>query len=377
MSPVQQTQQSNTSYSAAAASLVAVLSDDPLPSTTSNVDSNIISPTNQPNPVECQSNVTTPKARKERTKPKAEPIKLKIKTNARFQKNNTQLDQQIEEIETPKIGRNTRRTPQQLSTETLVDSNIPVPGTANYELYRTLTDNSLSNTQFDSVNCQLNAPTTEPVKLSQRKASAASETHDILSTLAGESGPKSKFDDSLNTEKSVESSIVPKKRKTKAKTKFESNNAETVAEEPVQRKQKYRKKINEQPLIDVTTGTQCQSKAEELPVQNIETTANFEKVPKKRITAAAKKQYKDQDNYLPQESSTVQIDPVANEEINVEPVVAEKRGRKPKAKANQGTANSNQPEEITQRSTRATRHNNGNMMQVKYIKMCNELIIFT
>lgn len=346
-----QSQSTHINYSAAAASLVAVLSDDPLPSSAPNIDPIL-------NQIQNEYNETASpvKVKKDKLKPKAEPIKLKIKTNARFKNTSEQLDK-VNDIET--TTKSTRSTPQQ-QQQNVDDSNIPTPGTANYELYRTLTDHSPTYQRFDSQN---SAHVNEP------------------SSIAGQS-LENDAQNNLITERSPNSSIVPKKRQVKAKTKLESNSIETIVEEPIPKRQRSRRKHDEQPqqLTDSVNDVNTQINSDEPLLQqhqrqHIELIdPQLEKTPKKRITAAAKKQYKDSDTYLPIEVPNI-VQPTVSETVineEAETAVTVKRGRKPKGKiATQITTKTNQtpPEELPQqqqRTTRTTRHTaNGNMMQVR------------
>lgn len=313
------------------------------------------------------------KSKKEKSKSKAEPIKLKIKTNARLKESIDSFDQHTDEIDSNRSGRNTRnRAEAQIHQPS--DNNIPTPGTANYELYRTLTSSPIDHQQHHSENLQSTNALEHP-----NNNFTSSEYHNLNSNQNDSIHQTTDFDaqqphvNNVNVEVSTECGILPKKRRGRNKTKIESNNTETVAvEEPiVQKKQRNRKKNDDIPSEAIDTqqlnvDTQLQSP------QIIE-----EKIPKKRITAAAKKQYKDTEHFPAIEPNPIELQPTqsvsdATDEVNSEVVTSSRgRGRKAKAKATPITTvktnqlPQNETNSSTQRSTRATRHNtNGNMMQV-------------
>lgn len=309
-------------------------------------------------------NTVNVKTKKEKAKPKAEPIKLKIKTNARLRNNQTDLTESSEEPEVYR-GRGTRRTtPQHTTIASSVEENAPVPGSANYELYRTLTESpkQFENQQshFDHPAADLNHHQSIPVEYQQFHSAQLNQAN-IPAHLSPEI-------DAQNTNSDTERGILPKKRRGRNKAKFEAN-TETVVEEPVQKRQRGRRKHDEQPpeLIEPMPIHELVSPQAESPiVEEIPT-----QFPKKRITAAAKKQYRD-------ESSTILSEPPIpapiEEPLPSEPVPSEpttnRRGRKAKAKANQNITNTEQMSqpEVSQRPTRTTRHTaNGNMTRVSFI----------
>lgn len=311
---------------------------------------------------EHSANVATSKSKKEKAKPKAEPIKLKIKTNARL-RNNSELVEQNEESDTYR-GRSTRRTtPQHIVTANVVEDNVPAPGTASYELYRTLTESPLHNRQFD--------PSTQPHFASanispeyQNYTSPQLNQTNIPAHLAADIDAQNSNAANSDTERG----ILPKKRRGKNKTKFEAN-VDTVPEEPVQKKQRGRRRHDE-PAAELTEPEPSNEfvniQTEQPPVEEV--TENY---PKKRITAAAKKQYKDETIFVPEHPNPLPAEHVEEThqptEENISEPVGNRRGRKAKAKANQSPANTDQMSQpqVSQRPTRTTRHTaNGNMTRV-------------
>lgn len=362
--PNLQQSQYNTNYSAAA-SLVAVLSDELEPQQQS---SSFI-----PNEAQIEQNSVGIKAKKEKSKPKAEPIKLKIKTNARL-RNNDDLVEQSEEPE-PYKGRSTRRnTPQHINVPN--EDNVPVPGTPNYELYRTLTESPTNKQQCDPTQSHF-AVTSDP------RHQPFSPEYQHCNSL--QVNPNIPFQQNYeadavnsNTNSDTERGILPKKRRGRNKAKFEEN-TEIVPEEPVQKNKRGRRKNDEQP--EVTEDIASNNFANVEPEHQSPFEEANENFPKKRITAAAKKQYKDENLFLveqPKPSPTPVENPIPNEDIS-EPI-GNRRGRKAKGKPNQNTTNTeemSQPE-IPQRPTRATRHTaNGNMTRVNTTSNLNILVIFS
>lgn len=310
---------------------------------------------------EQNTNAITTKTKKEKAKPKAEPIKLKIKTNARL-KNDPELGQHTEEPETFR-GRSTRRTtPQHTVAVNAVEENVPLPGTANYELYRTLTESPTNKSQFDQQKSHYQAPNPSNQSISPEYQQFASPQ---LSQAHIQQSPEADAQN-INTNSDTERGILPKKRRGRNKTKFEANQ-ETVAEEPVQKKQRGRRKHDDQ--LPEVTETQPTNEVANIPTENSTLEEVTENYPKKRITAAAKKQYKDEKSFAVEQPNLspppVQFTP-PNEDINSEPVT-NRRGRKAKTKVNQNTVNADQMSqpEVSQRPTRTTRHTaNGNMTKV-------------
>lgn len=346
--------------------MVAVLSDDPVvqqKSTTVNIGH-----TTTESQFEQNTNIVTAKSKKEKAKPKTEPIKLKIKTNTRL-RNNTELVEQTEEPEIYR-GRSTRRkTPQQTATTigNSVEENVLVPGTANYELYRTLTESPPNQPLDPSQSLQL-ATTSDSSHISPEYQHFATTQLNQANLHVHQS---TEIDaQNCNTNSSdTERGILPKKRRGKNKTKFEAN-IKTVPEEPVQKKQRNRRKHDDQ-LPELTTEivsrNEFANNQTEIPTVE-EIAKNY---PKKRITAAAKKQYKDENvsvakspNLLPSQIEDIR----QSEETYSEPTI-NRRGRKAKEKQSQSTAKTDQmpQSEVSHRPIRTTRHTaNGNMTRVRF-----------
>lgn len=309
-------------------------------------------------------NTANVKTKKEKAKPKAEPIKLKIKTNARLRNNQTDLPESSEEPEVYR-GRSTRRqTPQHTTIASSVEDNAPVPGTANYELYRTLTE---SPKQFENQQSHFDHTTSDLNHHQQSIPIEYQQFHSAQLNQANIPAHLSPDIDAQNTNSDTERGILPKKRRGRNKAKFEAN-TETIVDEPVQKRQRGRRKHDEHPpeLIEPMPTNELVSPQSESPIVE-EIPANF---PKKRITAAAKKQYRDESSTIlsePAIPSPAPIEPLhPSEEVPIEPVT-NRRGRKAKAKANQNITNTEQMSqpEVSQRPTRTTRHTaNGNMTRV-------------
>lgn len=398
LSPPQQPQLQTTNYSSAAASLLAVLSDEPVAGqqqqqTIANSHIGYASNESQieQNPVKAKKDKTT--------KPKAEPIKLKIKTTARL-RTNADLTEQLNSDE-PAVasgGRSTRRTTTPTATATTVASSsidtnsVPAPGTANYELYRTLTDSpSHSYTHPPYNHSHYTEPNHPALADYQTINSIASNIPDIDAQINSQSPSD------------TERGILPKKRRgrNKAAAKFEAAPAaipavspppppEIVTEEPVQKRQRGRRRHDEQQQQQVINETPALS---DFPISSnigtaanpdheIQSLANYQ--PKKRITAAAKKHYRDENPIqieqqaiavvpLPSPIEATPIEPVPTPSEISEPTTGNRRGRKAKAKANQNLTNTEQmlqPEAVmaVQRPTRQTRHTaNGNMTRVSRV----------
>lgn len=352
--------QPTPSYSAAA-SLLAVLSDEPtVAQSLPEFDSANIGYATNESQFDTTANVKTTK--KEKAKPKAEPIKLKIKTNARL-RNNTDLTEPSDEPEIYR-GRSTRRTtPQHTNVASSIDDNVPVPGTANYELYRTLTESPTHNNQqshFDHTS-ELNHHSI-PADYQQFHSAQLPQAN-----IPAHLSP-----DTQNTHSDTERGILPKKRRGRNKAKFEAN-TETVVEETVPKRQRGRRKHDEQPteLTELAPPQDFVTPPIESPtVEEVQT----QEFPKKRITAAAKKQYRDESSTVVTEQPIIAPVPVEepphpSEEVQAEPVT-NRRGRKAKAKANQNITNTDQmsQSEVSQRPTRSTRHTaNGNMTRVSSV----------
>lgn len=264
-------------------------------------------------------------------------------------------------------GRSTRRTtPQHTNTANVVEDNVPVPGTASYELYRTLTESPSHNRQFD--------PSTQPhfatANISPEYQNYTSPQLNQTNLISGHLSADIDAQNSNTANSDTERGILPKKRRGKNKTKFEAN-VETVPEEPVQKKQRGRRRHDE-PAAELTEPDPSNEfvniQTVQPPVQEI--TENY---PKKRITAAAKKQYKDENNFVPEHSNPLPAEYAeeahpSNEE-NISEPIGNRRGRKAKAKANQSPTNTDQMSQpqVSQRPTRTTRHTaNGNMTRVSF-----------
>lgn len=391
----------NSNYSSAAASLLAVLSDEPVAVQQQNTTA-----TGYASNESQFEQVNTVKAKKDKTKPKAEPIKLKIKTSARL-RTNADLTEQVggEEVATEfhqtTGGRSTRRT----ATPTAAAAdNVPVPGTANYELYRTLTESpthTYSHPQYNHSH--------QPFESSANSATTAAHyiepNHPALADYHtfNPIANISEIDAQNNSQSpsDTERGILPKKRRgrNKAAAKFETTAVvspapppEIVTEEPVQKRQRGRRRHDDQQQLtnEVTTpspndyvnsGNIAIAKnqiVEPQQQEEVQPLANLQ--PKKRITAAAKKHYRDE-NPIQVEQQVIPISslphpveetppglPVPSEVV--EAVVPNRRGRKAKTKANQNLSNAeqmSQPEVVAavQRPTRQTRHTaNGNMTKV-------------
>lgn len=392
LSPPQQQQQQpqhtqNSNYSSAAASLLAVLSDEPVAGQQQFADNSNVGYASN----ESQFEQNPIKAKKDKTtKPKAEPIKLKIKTTARL-RSNADLTEQLNSEESVGVGRSTRRTTTPIASSSIETDNVPAPGTANYELYRTLTD---SPSQITSPQSYSHPSQYNHTNYTEPNHPALADYHTF-----NQSPPFNSITDidvqNSQSPNDTERGILPKKRRgrTKAAAKFEAAvpaapitasvvqspppAPEIVTEEPVQKRQRGRRRNDEQQQQltnetpssnefsnNINVGTSSQQDDE------IESLANLQ--PKKRITAAAKKHYRDE-NPIQIEQAPIPTASLPNPieaTPTVEPSAANRRGRKPKAKANQEPINTeemSQPDVVAaQRPTRQTRHTaNGNMTRVR------------
>lgn len=395
LSPPQQPAQ-NSNYSAAA-SLLAVLSDEPLAGQQQQQQQSTAYPSIGYASNESQFEQNTAKAKKDKaTKPKAEPIKLKIKTTARL-RTNADLAEQLNS----EGGRSTRRTP--TATTALTDAdNVPAPGTANYELYRTLTDSPSQSyapqPQYDQSHY---TEPSHPALADYQTFNQSPPFNSIASNIPD-------IDAQISQSPSdTERGILPKKRRgrNKAAAKFEAAAAaivstpppqlppqpEIVTEEPVQKRQRGRRRHDEQQQQQLTNDIATPPSSSEFTNTNIlaAATNQAEEVqpianlqPKKRITAAAKKHYRDDSpieqaipiasppsSFLPSPVEEAPIALTAQSDASEAPA-ANRRGRKAKAKANQNLANTEQMSQseavvAVQRPTRQTRHTaNGNMARV-------------
>lgn len=342
MSPVQQnitnTQpiQSSANYSAAAASLLAVLSDDPLPQPTESINSNVAF---ESNTVNYEPN-TNAKTKKDKSRPKAEPIKLKIKTTARALENLEQL----EETETHRAGKNTRRsTPH----HTTYDNVPPSSDNLNNDHYRASTTND------------------HPVNSQQITNAYEAIQHQQLLN-------KQIFEADQQLHSDSERGILPKKRRGKNKSKFENDNIEPVIEEPLPKKRNRRRNDDTSTERNDIIAPQAADVVPN-PLQSQE--FEQETIPKKRMTAAARKQYSLPIEQLIEPAIIPESIKPVESEINNEIVSNSPKGRGRRAKAKPiqnpiatAKADSTREEEKPERSTRATRHTaNGNMMQVGFL----------
>lgn len=399
LSPPQQ-QQPSQNYSSAAASLLAVLSDEP-----------IAGQQQQPNTAfpnigyasnESQFEQSTVKAKKDKaTKPKAEPIKLKIKTTARL-RTNADLTEQLNseesaaaEIYRSQGGRSTRRTTTPTAAAAVDTDNVPAPGTANYELYRTLTltdSPSQAYSHHPQYNHSQYTEPNHPALADYQTFNQSLPFNPIASNI-----PDIDVQNSQSPS-DTERGILPKKRRgrNKAAAKFEAaveptplptptSQPEIVTEEPVQKRQRGRRRHDEQQqqlTNDITTPSSSEFTNSNIvtatnQVEEVQPLANLQ--PKKRITAAAKKHYRDESPLqIEQVNPTLSTPPalpipieeaLAPSEAS-EPPATNRRGRKAKAKANQNlihTEQMSQSETVVAvpRPTRQTRHTaNGNMTRV-------------
>lgn len=331
LSPIQHHQQqlSNVTYTSAAASLVAVLSDEPPPSS---VSQSLQIPNDNEIAETATIDVELPIAAKlkpKSRKQKANPDQVKIKSNSKSENNNENKQTAITVTPVKRSSRQQRAAAlAAASTTEVLTPNIPEIGTANYELYRTLTADEHQNTAVDAniVPAEaLTQPTVEP-----------STTH---------SDAPQKLDETpVNA-----TSVAPKKRGARTKTATKPpNNTQVPAsgdDEPITKKLRGRRN----PVVEAIS-----------PV---------EEIGRRRITAAAKKHYKDSVETIPEviapqiPEQPIEVPTPAIEVVNESPP-PKTRGRKAVKKAIEVPT---EPVALapSTRSVRATRHNtNGNMMQV-------------
>lgn len=319
--------------------MVAVLSDEPLPQIP---NQNEIAETavdlELPIPVKPK-----PKSRKT----KAVTNKLKIKANAKLKNNNDNVNDQEVVKQT-----NTRSSRQQKATAVAAASaieetntSIPEIGTANYELYRTLT---AEEKDFDAQNdTSLVSPVAEQTDLPQQSTEV--DAHLV--------SPHSETPQNADNTP-VNSSAEPKKRGARGKAK-------TVNNIPIEVPTTVLTAVKEEPIPKRIRGRRNQV-VEPIPV--------VEESGRRRITAAAKKHYIESEETPalpviaeepPEQQPIENLVPV----IEVVPEVTQQktRGRK-KKKAIEAPVEVVVPSTKT-RSARATRHNtNGNMMQVSHFR---------
>lgn len=315
--------------------MVAVLSDEPLPQIP-NQHETAVTAVDLPTPVKSKPNSR---------KTKAEPNKLKIKTNAKLKNNNDNVsDQEVVKQTKTRSSRQQRAAAAAATTAIeATNSNIPEIGTANYELYRTLT---AEEKDFDGQNDTTLVP---PVADHSNLAQQSTEVDAHLVSLHSELQQNAE-----NT--SVNLSVVPKKRGARGKAKTVNNTQVPAA-------------VKEEPIPKKIRGRRNQV-VEPIPVE--------EESGRRRITAAAKKHYIETEETLAlpviAEVSTEQQpieNPVPAIEVVPEVLQQKRRGRKGK-KAIEAPAEVVVPPPTT-RSVRATRHNtNGNMMQVSRCQRIEE-----
>lgn len=294
-------------------------------------------------------NATT-KTKKAKAKHKAEPIKLKLKTTARLREHTADFTNQLDNQYDPYGNQLTAAyNTHQYNTDQNLDANrIPQPGTANYDLYRTLTDSPPSQYQI-----QPTIHVTEPQQFPQLSEPTAHQSNADNNQCGGDVNHSELPVDDL-----PERGILPKKRRGRNKAKFDAVAESSVTEETSSKKSRNRKKIDEhqpeslinQPQIDIAQ-----------PAVNLV----YEPIPKQRITAAAKKQYKESGEaaFIGSDEPVDMLSHATDNVISEPTTQTRGRGRKPKVPKD--TA----PDEIsTQRVTRTTRNNtNGAMNQVGYI----------
>lgn len=347
MSPDQQnaiySQPTAAGYSSAAASLLAVLSDDPEPQDNLPISTDIASTSNL---IDSDQN-TNARSKRDKLRPKAEPIKLKIKTTTRAHRNTSEAFEQAEEAETQRGGRATRRiAPYQPIEDTLTSNTSP-----NHTNYQSPHSSLTNNNSF------ANAPTLHPT------------LDDIESFRSDELLTKLATSETEN-QNDYERGIVPKKRRVKNKA-----NSEVIGEskvEPIQKKQRGRRRNDDNFTETIQIGSQSSD------TQTTPTLDNFhelekEPIPKKRMTAAARKQYS-----LPIQQLTEIITKPESEKLSesnqVEVVTnsPKNRGRRVKSKPVINSAakvESMGQEEKLERQTRSTRNNANDMMQVCIVRI--------
>lgn len=329
---------SHVNYTSAAASLVAVLSDEPPPQIP-----------NQHEIAETAVDVALPtpvKSKPNSRKTRAESNKVKIKTNAKLKNNNdTVSDQEVVRQTKTRSSRQQRAAAVAATTAIeATNSNIPEIGTASYELYRTLT---ADEKDFDGQNeTSLVPPQADQTNLVQQ----STEVDAHLVPSHSELQPNAE-------DASVNLSVVPKKRGARGKAKTVNNTqvpAAAVKEEPIPKKIRGRRNQVVEPIpVDEESG-------------------------RRRITAAAKKHYIETEETpalpviaeVPTELQPIE-NPVPAIEVVPEVLQQKRRGRKGK-KAIETPVEVVVPPPPT-RSVRATRHNtNGNMMQVSRCRRIKE-----
>lgn len=353
MSPVQQNainpHKNIAGNSSAAASLLAVLSDDPEPQHNLPLSTDIASTSHL---TDSDQNIIA-RSKRDKIRHEAEPIKLKIKTTARAQRNTSEAFKETEESETQHSGRVTRRTTPYRSIEDTITSD-PSPNHINYQT----TLSSLTNdTLFAS------APTL------QSTYSSIQSINDIESFQSDDRSTKLAISETEN-QNDYERGIVPKKRRVKNKANSEINIVSSA--EPIQKKQRGRRRNDDQ----FTETSEIDSQSTD--TQIVLTLANFhelekEPIPMKRMTAAARKQYS-----LPiQQLTEIVAKPESeklSQRIEIDGVTKSLKncGRRVKSKPVMNSASkveSMGQEEKLERQTRSTKNNTNDMMKVCIVRI--------
>lgn len=343
LSPDQQntinSQQTVAGYSSAAASLLAVLSDDPEPQDNWPISTDIASTSHL---IDSDQN-TNAGSKRDKLRNKAEPIKLKIKTTARAHRNTSEAFEQTEEAEKIRGGRVTRRT---------------TP-------YQPIEDTITSNTSPNHMNYQ--SP-----QLSLTKARTQQQTYSSNQSINDrESFQSDKLSTKLNTfetenQNDNERGIVPKKRRVKNKANSEIILEST--EDPIQNKKQRGRRRNDDNCTE-TSEIGSQSTHTQI-AQSLDNFHELEKepIPKKRMTAAARKQYS-----LPIQQITEIVAKTEGEKFSEssqnDVVISspKNRGRRVKSKPVMNSAakvESMGQEQKLERQTRSARNNANDMMQV-------------
>lgn len=353
MSPDQQntinSQQTVAGYSSAAASLLAVLSDEPEPQDNLPISTDIASTSHL---IDSDQN-TNARSKRDKLRHKAEPIKLKIKTTARAQRNNSEAFKQTEEAETQRAGRVTRRTAPYQPIEDTLTSNT----SSNHLNYQS------PHSPLTNDNSFANAPTLQPTHSSNQFI------NEIESFQSSELSTKLATSKTEN-QNDYERGIVPKKRRVKNKANSEVIIGLTV--EQIQKKQRGRRRNDDNFTETVEIGSLSTD------TQIAQTLDDFhelerEPIPKKRMTAAARKQYS-----LPIQQLAEIVAKPESENLSESSQIAvvtnspKNRGRRVKSKPVMNSAakvESMGQEEKLERQTRSTRNNANVMMEVCIVRI--------
>lgn len=349
MSPNQQntinSQQTVARYSSAAASLLAVLSDDLQPQDNLPISTDIASTSHL---IDSDQN-TNARSKRDKHRHKAEPIKLKIKTTARAHRNNSEAFEQTEEVETQRAGRVTRRT---------------AP-------YQPIEDTVASNTSPNHLNYQSpHSPLTNDKSFALQPTHSSNQSIiEIESFQSGELSTKLTTTITEN-QNDCERGIVPKKRRVRNKANSEVIFGSTV--EPIQKKQRGRRRNDDNftetnEVGSLSTDTQI--------AQTLDDFHELEKepIPKKRMTAAARKQYS-----VPIQQLTEIVDKPESEKLSessqIDVVInsPKNRGRRVKSRPVMNSAakvESMGQKEKLERQARSTRNNVNDMMQVCIVRI--------